>query len=141
MLLRSIPHVQCLKYHEITGSYDLASRKCAARSKPSLTARSRCPCHRPEIAERNLREWLDVLDQPSAETGFTEDLDGVYLIKRGSNQKSSGLPIDSLEKSACAGSSRKLLSLGIITLGTRSTGEALERSHSSPLILVETGAG
>ena len=29
-----------------------------------------------KIAERNLREWLDVLDQPSAETGFTEDLDG-----------------------------------------------------------------
>jgi hypothetical protein len=68
-LLRSIPHVPSLKRHEINGNY-YGVKKVRGKIKSFALRSKRGPCHRPEIAERNLRERLDVLDQPSAETGF-----------------------------------------------------------------------
>jgi hypothetical protein len=87
-LLRSIPHIPSLKRHEINENY-YGAKKLRGKIKTfTLSSKNGVPVTDRKIAERDLREWLDVLHQTSAETGFREGPLVAYLIKRGSNQKS-----------------------------------------------------
>ena len=86
-LLRSIPHVPSLKRHEINENY-YGAKKVRGKIKTFTLSSKRVRVTDRKIAERDLREWLDVLHQTSAETGFREGPLVAYLIKRGSNRKS-----------------------------------------------------
>ena len=87
-LLRSIPHVPSLKRHEISENY-YGAKKLRGKIKTFHSKlETGVPVTDRKIAERDLREWLDVLHQTSAETGFREGPLVGYLIKRESNQKS-----------------------------------------------------
>jgi hypothetical protein len=63
------------------------------------------------------------------------------VVKCGSKRKCAGFPIISFWKSPWNGFRRKLLSAGMIELGTSNTGEAPDATHSLPIAWRLAGGG